>query len=175
MTHQNWVKNQTGMLASFPMGTPLPSTKEIMDELLLMEYDSAGVDEKMNAAVRRATVQLRRWSIEGLVHNDAAKIVNLAGSIPDSATRGMVVEWIKKATRRPAPITRIGDDKFYIPSSSSGFARVHLASEFDCDCRAGMGQRHVVCWHTVVVRAITNAMVAKALRDAHGVDKASTK
>lgn len=167
-------KNKVGTLPAFPPGTPLPSTREIFDELLLMEYDTSEVDEKMNAAVRRASVQLRRWSIEGLLHNDKRQIATLAEAIPDPENRKIVLDWIERAARRPAPISRIGDDKFYIPSSSSGYANVHLASEHDCDCRAGLGVRHVICWHIVVVRAIANAMVARVLREAHAEDKASS-
>lgn len=170
---KTYMKNQVGTLAAFPPGTPLPSTKEIMDELLLMEYDSSEVDEKLNSAVRRATVQLRRWSVEGLTHNDTARIAEFAADIPNPAKRQIVVDWIKQAARRPAPISRVGDDKFYVPSSSSGFSNVHLASEHDCDCRAGLGNRHVVCWHIVVVRAITNAMVSRVLREAHKEDQKS--
>lgn len=156
-------EHSSNLLGAFPMTEPLPNMKELINEVNRLATESP--DAHVVIAARRASLHLRNWQKRSEAHRELASMMRIAETVPSPHERERLKRWMAEAGQRPLPIRRIGADELLVPSAQSPhFGAVHLSSEHACECRHG--RNYDLCWHQVVVRAVTNVMVKRRLEAA---------
>lgn len=154
-THNDVSRTGAGIMPAFPLDTPMPTSRQLVAELVDMrkQAEEAG-DKKLADTCLRAANYAQEWSRRLHDYTDLPQAITAAKTAPEPE-RTFLVAFLRRVAQKPAPIMRLGPDIISVPSAAADLAAIHVTSESQCDCQAG---RKRMCWHIAVARAVSNIM-----------------